>query len=385
MMIPSQRHLFDIPDDITYLNCAYMSPLMRSVVQAGHRGIAGKTQPWTITPQQFFTDSEETRNLFAQLIGANANSIAIVPAVSYAMATAALNLPLMPRQEIVVLRDQFPSNIYPWAELARHRDGILTFIERPSARTRNGGADWTPAILEAIGERTAIVALPHCHWTDGALIDLVAVGRAARAHGAALVLDLTQSLGALPFDVANVQPDFAVAACYKWLLGPYSIGFMYVAPHWHEGNPLEEGWIARKQSEDFARLVDYQNEYQPGARRFDMGERSNFHLMPMAKTALKQILDWRIEEIAATLAVCTGKIAERAQAFGLTASPPHLRAGHYLGLRFPEAPPSGLIDRLRNRNVYVSLRGDSMRVTPHLYNTDTDVEHFCAALEAELG
>lgn len=381
-MIPSQRHLFDIPDDITYLNCAYMSPLMHSVVQAGHHGITGKARPWTITPQKFFTESEETRSLFAQLIGADANSIAIVPAVSYAMATAALNLPFMPRQEIVVLRDQFPSNVYPWAELARHRDGMLTFIERPPAS--NKGTDWTPAILEAISERTAIVALPHCHWTDGALIDLVAVGRAARAHGAALVLDLTQSLGALPFNIAGIQPDFAVAACYKWLLGPYSIGFMYVAPRWHEGNPLEEGWIARNQSEDFTRLVEYQSDYQPGARRFDMGERSNFHLMPMAKAALEQVLDWSVEEIATTLSVRTGQIAGRAQAFGLTASAPHLRAGHYLGLRFPKAPPPGLIDRLCSHNVYVSLRGDSMRVTPHLYNTDTDVERFFAALQDTL-
>ena len=378
-MLGSQRHLFDIPEDVAYLNCAYMSPLMNAVARAGERGIADKVRPWQLTPQSFFSESEQTRAAFARLIGTDAEGIAIVPSVSYGMATAALNLPVMPRQEIVVLRDQFPSNVYPWAELARRRDGVLKFVERPPAG--DDGPDWTPAILDAISERTAIVAVPHCHWTDGALIDLVAVGRAARALGAALVLDLAQSLGALPLDIADIEPDFAVAPCYKWLLGPYSLGFMYAAPRWREGDPLEEGWIARKQSEDFARLVDYQSEYQPGARRFDMGERANFHLMPMARAALEQILDWGVEEIAATLAARTGEIAERARALGLRASAPHLRAGHYLGLRFPEAPPADLVDRLRAHNVYVSLRGDSMRVTPHLYNTDEDVERFFAALE----
>src|SRR5262249_32565146 len=155
-------------------------------------------------------------------------------------------------------------------------DGELVTVPRPA------DDDWTTAILARLGARTAIVALPHCHWTDGGLIDLERIGVAARGVGAALVLDLTQSLGALPFDIRRVDPDFMVAATYKWLLGPYSLGFLYVAPRRHGGQPLEQGYLNRRDAEVTARRLDYIEEFQPGARRYDMGEKSNFVLLPMA-------------------------------------------------------------------------------------------------------
>ena len=123
-------------------------------------------------------------------------------------------------------------------------------------------------------------------WTSGGRLDLVRIGEACRKLGAALVLDLTQSLGALPFSVGGlknnlqngVQPDFAVAASYKWLLGPYSVGLLYVAPKWQSGMPLEENWIQRANARDFSSLILYTEDYDAGARRFDMGERANFAL-----------------------------------------------------------------------------------------------------------
>ena len=117
-MIASQRHLFEIPDDIAYLNCAYMSPLMKPVVAASSIGLQRKATPWTVTPQDFFTESERARGLFGRLIGAPADDVAIVPSASYGIATAAANLPVSAGQEILVLRDQFPSNVYSWRDLA---------------------------------------------------------------------------------------------------------------------------------------------------------------------------------------------------------------------------------------------------------------------------
>ncbi len=378
-MIPCQRALFDIPKHIAYLNCAYMSPLMTSVVQEGEEAIRAKRHPWGVTAQDFFTTSEETRALFANLIGAETNDIAIVPAASYGIAVAAANIPLKAHQEVLVLAEQFPSNIYSWKRLARENGASLRTVSAP-ARTHRG-LDWTPAILEAISEQTALVALPHCHWTDGALIDLKAVSRRAKAVGAALVLDLSQSLGAMPINVAEIDPDFLVAPTYKWLMGPYALGFLYVAPRWHGGRPLEENWIARKGSHDLANLVNYEDDYQPGAKRYDMGERANFQLMPMAKRALEQIFDWGVENIATTLRAKTDTLAARASALGLAANAPNLRAPHFLGVQFPDAVPEGLLNHLASRNVYVSLRGTSMRLTPHLYNSDEDVDRLFAALE----
>jgi len=378
-MIPCQRHLFDIPEHVAYLNCAYMSPLMTSVVQAGEEAIDAKRHPWGTSQQDFFTTSEEARALFARLIGAQAGDIAIVPAASYGIATAAANIPLKAQDEILVLAEQFPSNIYSWERLARENNASVRTVTALAKTER--GPDWTPAILDAISERTRIVALPHCHWTDGALIDLKTVSEKTKTVGAALVLDLSQSLGTLPINVVEIDPDFLIAPTYKWLMGPYAMGFLYVAPRWQDGRPLEENWIVRKGSQNFAGLVDYEDAYQPGARRFDMGERANFQLMPMAKRALEQILDWGVENIAATLRTKTDALAARANALGLLTSGPDLRAPHFLGVRFPGEAPNGLLQHLAGRNVYVSLRGTSMRVTPHLYNNEEDADRLFNALE----
>jgi selenocysteine lyase/cysteine desulfurase len=375
--LPSQRALFDIPDDVAYLNCAYMSPLLNSVAEAGEKAVRQKQHPWEITAPDFFAVPDTGRELFARIIGADREDIAIVPSVSYGMAIAALNIEVGPGQEIVVLEDQFPSNVYPWMEKAKSSGGRLVTLPRISHQET-----WTSRLLESIGPQTAIVALPHCHWIDGALIDLVAVGKAARAAGAALVLDVTQSVGVMPFDVREIQPDYLVAAGYKWLLGPYSLGFTYIAPHRQNGLPLEHGWAGRKGAEDFSRLIDYQLEPAPGVRRFDMGERSQLHLMPMAVAALQQILDWGVEEIACSLVQETRIIAERAKEFGLKSVPENQRAGHYLGLKFPDGIPAGIHEQLAKHQVYVSIRGDSMRVTPHLYNTGRDVDRLFKALEA---
>ena len=377
-MIPSQRHLFDLPDDVAYLNCAYMAPLMHSVVEAGIRGARRKARPWEITAPDFFSDCAHARDLFARVVNARAEDVAIVPAASYGMAVAARNLPLATGQTVVVLADQFPSNLYPWRAAAARAGAEVVTVYAPDG-------DLTAAVLAAIDERTAIAALPHCRWTDGARLDLEAIGERLRAAGAALALDLTQSAGALPIDLAKLRPAFATSACYKWLMGPYTLGFLYVHPDYHDGEPLEYGWAPRAGSEDFARLVEYRDEYAPGARRYDMGETANFHLMPMAIAGLEQVLDWGVGNVAGTLSARTAAIAERARGIGLGSVPAALRAGHFLGLQFAGNAPRGLPETLARENVYVSVRGSSVRVTPYLYNTDADVDRLFAALERVLG
>lgn len=377
-MIPSQRALFAIPEDVAYLNCAYMSPLMPEVVAAGTQGLARKARPWQIRPTDFFEETEISRDLFARIVNADAEGVAVVPAASYGLATAAANLPLSTGQRVVTLRDQFPSNVHVWTAAARRAGAEVLAIDLGEA------SDPTAAVIAAIDERCAVAALPNVLWTDGTRLDLVAIGAQCRAVGAALVLDLTQSAGAMVTDFAAIRPDFAVAACYKWLLGPYSIGFQWIAPHRREGRALEETWIGRAGSEDFAALVDYRDAYQPGARRFDMGERANFALMPAAIAAMRRILDWSVAGIAATLGAKTAAIADGARAMGLSPTPDDRRGPHYLGIALPESAPADLLARLVARNVHVSQRGRSLRITPHLYNDEADGQRLLAALGAML-
>ncbi len=375
--ISSQRHLFDIPDGVTFLNAAYMSPQLRSVTRAGLEAVARKATPWEVSPRDFFTNVERLRALAGQIMGTDAEALALVPSASYGIAIAAANLPVSRGQNVVVLHEQFPSHVYAWREVAQTSGAEIRTVRRQV----NSG--WTEAVLDAIGDDTAVVAVPHCHWTDGSLIDLVRVGERARQVGAALVVDATQSLGAHPLDVATVQPDFLVAAGYKWLLGPYSLGYLYAAPQWREqGVPLEYGWVHKAGSENFARLVDYADDYRPGARRFDVGENSNFVLVPMAIAALSQIVEWGVDNIARSLRALTNEISAHASAIGATTLPSDQRASHLIGLRLPGGVPAGIGERLAAQQIYVSIRGDSVRVGPHLYNTSADVERLFNALKA---
>ena len=377
MKLPSQRHLFDIPDDITYLNFAYMSPLMHHVRDAGAQGLTRKCRPWKIAAKDFFDRSDRLREAFATLVHADPEDIAIIPTASYGLSTAAKNLPLARGQSILVVDEQFPSNIYPWRERAMEIGAEVRTLARPE------DDDWTRAVLEAIDDTTAILALPHCRWTDGGLFDLEKLSARCRERSIGFAVDVTQSVGATPLDVRRIQPDFLVAATYKWLMGPYSLGLLYVSKRWQkQGRPLEHSWVHRKNAENFARLIDYQDEFADGAVRYDVGERSNFALVPAAEVGIRQLLDWGVENIQETVAALTRSIAERARALGLESVSEGKRAGHYLGLKKPGGLPEGLLPKLAQRNVFVSV--PSIRVTPHIYNDERDVDRFIAALEDVL-
>jgi selenocysteine lyase/cysteine desulfurase len=374
--IGSQKHLFEIPEDVTYLNCAYMSPQLRAVTEAGTSGVRRKAEPWKVRANDFFDEVEVARELFARLISADGEGVALIPSVSYATATAAANVALTTGDKIVLLAEQFPSNVYIWYSAAERAGAEVVTVPRSL------DGDWTGAVRDAIDERVKVVAVPNCHWTDGSVLDISEVGRLARNVGATFVIDATQSLGAFPLDVQEVQPDFLIAAGYKWLLGPYSLGYTWVAPRWRDAQPIEQSWMTREASVDFARLVDYRDDYRSGARRFDVGETANFALMPMAIAALRQILEWEVENIAGSLRGLTDRLAEEAAAIGLGVPPASARAPHMLGLTVPGGAPRDLPERLAADGIYVSVRGDSIRVAPHLYNDEDDVKRLIEHLSS---
>jgi selenocysteine lyase/cysteine desulfurase len=366
------RELFDVPAGIAYFNTANLSPQLHRVRAAGEDALRRRGRPWTISADDWFTDVERLRALFAGLVGADADGVALVPATSYGFAVAARNLGLRPGDRVLVLAEEYPSGIYAW----RAAGAELVTVSRPD------GGSWTQAVLAALDERIAVVSVPNVHWTDGALVDLPAVAARARAVGARLVVDGSQSIGAMPFDVAEVRPDFVVAVGYKWLLGPFGVGYLYVAEEHRDGEPVEQNWINRSGSQDFARLVDYRDDYQPGARRFDVGQRTKFELVPMAVAALEQITEWGVLAVAESLARVTGAIAARATDLGL--APAAERGPHLLGLRLPEQVRAGIEAALAAADCYAAVRGGSLRISPHLHVTDTDVDRLLRTVENDV-
>lgn len=167
---------------------------------------------------------------------------------------------------------------------------------------------------------------------------------------------------------------------YKWLLGPFGIGYLYVAEEHRHGEPLEENWILRAGSEDFARLVDYRDDYQPGARRFDVGERTKFELMPMAVAALSQLLAWQIPNVAATLAAITGRIEAATADIGLHPLPADRRGPHLLGIALPHSTRHHVLITLAEANCFAAIRAGSLRIAPHLHITEHDEQALLNAL-----
>ena len=373
-----QRELFDIPRTVSYLNCANMSPQLRAVTAAGVAAVQGRTAPWTIRPEDWFVRSERLRTLFAEIVNADADGVALVPSVSYGIALAAANLPVRTGQSIVLLDGEFPSNVYAWRELARRCAANIRTVTRKSSET------WTDHVIEAIGEDTAVVSVPNCHWADGRLVDLARVAAAARCAGASLVVDASQSVGAYALDVSAIRPDFLATVGYKWLLGPYGLGYLYVAPRWRAaGIPLEQSWLTRAGAEDFTRLNDYTDSYRHGARRFDMGEFPQFVLTPMAIAALEQVLAWGVDRIQKTVAKLVAQAEQGASEIGATAVPEPDRVGHIIGIRPGAGVRPQLVAALTAAKVYVSVRGNALRVAPHVYNENADIARLLAVLQED--
>ncbi|AEF40900.1 aminotransferase class V-fold PLP-dependent enzyme [Hoyosella subflava] len=368
--LPVQRDRFDLPEDVAYLNCAYMSPQLRTVSEAGIEAVKRKAQPWRLAPSDFFTSLEKLRHQFGALTGLDSEGVALGPSVSYGMATAASNITLREGDQVLMLAEEFPSPFYAFSAAAARSGAEVLTIPRPSS------AEWTRQILAAIDERTAVVAIPPCHWTDGATVDLVAIGAAAREAGAVLVVDASQWLGAETMDVTAIQPDVVCAVGYKWLFGPFNLSYAWFAPHLRTGVPLEGNWLSRAGSDDFNRLVAYTENFQAGARRYDMGEASSFIHVPMAIAALTQVEAWGIDRIAAATQQHIKQIVSDAEDLGLSAVPEAHRSAHLVGLTLPADAPSDMPRRFTEAGVYVSFRGGVLRVAPSVYNTKEDLTRF---------
>lgn len=378
MTLTCQRHLFDLPREICYLNAAYLGPVPRPILEAGERGLLRRARPWEIRPEDFFEPAEAARRLIGELINAPTDRIALVPSVANAIAVVARNVPIRPRQRIVTLAEQFPSNVYSWRGLAA-RGARIEVVDAPAGAQR--ARRWNERLLSSIGPDTALVAIETAHWTDGTLFDLGAVGRRCREVGAWFVVDATQTIGIEPLDAGAVHADALIAHPYKSLLAGYGLGFAYFGDRLADGSPLEESWMMRRGSEDFSRLIDYQDGYAPGVRRYDAGARANTSLIAMLTAALELSRQWQAPQVRRYCAEMSARLIECARSAGYEVPADGEHAANLFGIR----PPRGTnLDALRGAlqvaRVHVSVRGDAMRVAPHVYNDDLDVHRFAEAI-----
>src|SRR5436190_1341234 len=381
-MLTSQRALFDIPADVAYLNAASWSPLPRATQDAARAAVARKGQPWKLAADFPEAQHERTRKAAATLIGANPTDVALVSSVAYGVAIAGKVLPIARGSRVLVLENDHTSPVLEWVSRAEQHGFAVETVAQPA------DGDWSSAVLEAIERRGAppvsLASISSIHWSDGGLLDMHAIRDALRRHGAALLVDATHSVGVIATDVKALDPDFLIFPTYKWVLGPYGRAFVYVAPRHQDGVPLEQTSFGRRNVKAENPVYFADTRYVPDARRFDMGERDHFISMEMAAIGMEMMASWGAAAVVERLSALTRRIAEGLAGTNVQVHAERLRAPHILSLGFPGGMPAGLMPALASQQIYVAPRLGRMRISPHVYNDEADVDRFVAAMKSGL-
>ena len=368
-MISCQRDLFDIPENISYFNCAYLSPQLNESKKALIEGANLKSVPWEWTSEKFFSQVEEIRVLCADLFGEKPDNYALAPSVSYGMNTAAraIEAKLNKGDQILLIDEDFPSNVLTWRRVCKEVGSTILTV------SKDENTDWTSAIINHINPKIKVVSISSCHWTNGEYIDLELVSKKCKENGCFFIIDATQSLAVSEHSIKKINPDFLIAAAYKWMLCPYGLAIIYVSDKWFNSRPLEETWLARDNAKNFSQLVNYSDKYMPGARKFDMGQTAMPTLLPGSIVALKQIKKWGIKNISKTLKSINNKISSELVSFGFDIIPQDRRVNHILGVRIPKGKNKDYVSNLRSENIYISQRGSSLRIAPYLHINNKDI------------
>jgi selenocysteine lyase/cysteine desulfurase len=366
--------LFTRPEQTTYFDCAQCALPLRSVESE----LRGAVHHWYRPSGE---SSEEVRSLFGTLIGASADDIALTPSTTRGIATISQLTRLAPGQRVVMMANEHPSQVLGWLELCRACGAEPIFVRKPL----NG--DWTSALVAALSQETAVVCFAPCHWCDGTFVNSAAVAAQARKVGAQVVIDGTQAIGALPFDVAEIAPDFVVASGYKWLLGPAGLGYLYVHPRHQSARPAENGWNNRIPADDTSlwhdgRLI-YPEGYARGARRFDAAGVAKSLLPRLAIAGLRQLLLWTPSRIHEHLQRWNSALAASLPPQWICTPDPRHGHTHILGIDLGANAPA-IAAQLGTRGIEVSIRGPTLRLSPHFWNTEADLTLLRESLDTAL-
>lgn len=364
-------------EGIAYLDAASQGPLPLAASRAGREALALKERPWRITSAVYVSAVAEVRALAARLLGAREDETAIVTGAGQVVNVVARGLDLGEGDEVLLPRHEFPANDFPWRWLARR--GVAIRVVEPD---QPSGAVSAARLAEAIGPRTKVVAFAHVSYLHGGRLDPGPVVEAARRVGALTVVDGSQAAGALPFDFGASGADVYAASGYKFLLGPYGTGVgLFSARALDRIAVGDVNWWSVRGADDFSRLPT-EVELEPGAHRYDAHETASFNnLLPLAES-LRLVLEATPAFAQARARELGNRILAGLPAGFSPASPiEEERRSHLLCLRAASAGATReAFDRLRARGVVVSLRGDRLRVSPHLGSSEEDVDRLLEVL-----
>ncbi len=383
-MMENQKHLFNLPENIHYLNGAYMSPSLNCVTAAGIEGVKLKGNPISLTESDFFEPAHDLKVLFGQLINGVATQIAIIPSASYGLMNAISNVPHENNQHALVVTEEFPSDHLTVQNWCKQHNAQLKIIGNPPVK-KGKAQEWTEQIVNTITEQTAMLVMSSIHWMDGTIFDLEAIGKKCQQTNTYFIVDGTQSVGAMAIDVRKYKIDALICAGYKWLMGPYSLGLAYYSEKFNTGKPIEESWMNRREASDFSKLTTYPETYGEGAQRYNVGEFSNFISLPMLKAALEQIIEWDPKNIQAYCGNLVAPIYSFLEEHNIPSDNANAISSHLVGIYLPQTVDMNFfMQSLKAQQIFVSARGRSIRVSPHVYNTESDIDAFLTVFKNHI-
>lgn len=369
------RALFPITERAAYLNHAAISPPPLPVTLAVSAQIEDVAQHGSLNYRKWVAVRERARRLMAEMIGARSEQIAFMRNTSDGLSTIAGGLRWRAGDNVVTFRREFPSNIYPWLHL-RETQGV----EVRMCEERDGRID-LEELTGLMDERTRVLAISHVQYGSGFRADLARLGRAARKVGALLVVDVIQSMGALPFNVEDELIDVAAGACHKWLLVPEGIGWLYISDRARERvEPVLVGWNSVMEAEDYG---NFEQQWRGGALAWETGTQATA-LIHGLDASLRLLTETGINRIAAHLTELTDQLCEGLAGkrdYEIVSSRRTGEKSQLVCLRHRgEWTPLALYAHLKKQNIIVAPRGDRLRVAPHLYNIAAEIEALISAL-----
>lgn len=365
-------------EGVAYLNVANQGPLPLIAARAAQAAIETKKLPYKITDNLYFDIPDRIRKNVAQLIGAEADEIAITSGASAGLSFAAAGIEWQPGDEVLVGRGEFPAHVAAW----------LPYIKAGKLRVRTIAPRERFITAEdyerEIGPQTRLVSASLVRFDDGAMLDAKRVSKACHAANALLMIDASQCAGAIPLSVRDLGADFVTSSGYKWMLGPYGTGFFWASPEWMNRFPCGPFyWQALEGARNFHFLPLDELKAAPGARRWDSAETGNFINLSAWDASLELLVKIGTDAIAKHDAELVGELIERLprDRFVLASPSQSERRGPYvcISARNPERNRE-ICEKLREEQIIVSLREKALRVSPYLYNTTAEVDRLVKAL-----
>jgi len=380
----SQKQLFNLRPEVSYLNCAYKAPLLKSSEDAAIKALTRDRNPMDIGVDDYFSQVDEVKSQFAQLVNCTSKDVALIPSSSYGFASVLNNIAAKPKGKAITIEDEFPSGYLSLSKWCKEHDNDLIIVNSDHSKNQKGKA-WNEAILHEIDERTSLVLMSSVHWMNGIVFNLTAIADRCHEVGAKLVVDGTQSVGALPLDLQTCKIDALICAGYKWLFGPYSTGLAYFSPEFHDGEAIEESWMNKKNARNFSGLTNYDLNYQDGAAKFSVGETSNFILVPMVLEGLKQINKWEVPAMNAYCDKLSRPLLNYCAEIGLVLEERAYFSPHLFSLPLPTSVDPGAFKNILDQNkIFTSLRGQSLRVAINVFNEEADIERLLQVMKSEF-